>query len=1043
MASQHPLDLRERARRLWAGLRLPRSAAPPVRPLLRQWALQSALGAWLLAALVAPAAAAFTGQHHTSWSERAGAPTEIVGIGQTPDGYLWLATNQGLVRFDGLRFERFNLYPDNPTRPQPLSELLVQPDGTLWVALRLGGVARVRDGAVRHYGAADGLPAHRIVLMVADARGVVWGCSEGGLYRLEGERWQLVNAELGLPPGRVEHLVKTSDGSLLLKDASNRWSRKPAAAARVEPFLGLEPETFTVRPQPDGGLWLWHRQGTLQRLSATGAVLLTTPAPPALYGDLLADARGNVWLTDYSTGLYRFSKDQLARAAAGEPAGPPERLNQAMGLSSDAVMNLFTDRQGQLWAGTAGGLDRIAEAVIQPVSRPGGTIAGPIAVTEQAEVCIGSMHHPTYCTTSDQRLVKLAGDPVLSARPALALHADTQGRLWLAGLEDLRRRERKGELVAVPYPDDTVRAVPQSMLVDSQGTLWLAPFEQPVMRLHEGRWLPPDPRWPPNGALVLAQDAAGAVWMGTADGQLLRMQGDRLVRYGAAEGVPAGRVLALKPVQDRLWVGGESGLQLWQRGRAHRVRLYDGNSLGLVTGIVQTPDGALWLNEASGLLRIPPEDLQALLADPTHPVSALRLGPDDGLLGPLPPLRPTDTLQRGPDGHLWLTRAPSIYRLDPVRVLPPPDARFPVPMIDNLGMPAPRRVTGGRWAVRYNAVDLASPQRLRFRYRLEGLDEGWQEAGDNREARYNNLPPGHYRFQVQARAGALAGWSDAAPIASHSFEVLPAWHQTWTFRASVLALMGLLAGLTWRWWAVRTARRIEDRLQVQLRERERIARELHDNLLQGALGLTLQVQAGLEDLPPAHPARRQLQTALERADAVLTATRDRVQGLRGTQLAHELGQALMQEALALRGTTDTPAVHIETSGEARPLRAAAAREVYQIALEAVQNSLRHAQASHLDLRVCYGPDRLEVCVSDDGSGFPAGFDPEIGSEGHWGLRGMRERAATLGAQVHWLRRPERGVKVVITVKAGVAYQGHRGRKGLLGWLRARRADPQA
>lgn len=998
--------------------------------------MQCLLVLFLLAALIAPAQAAFTGQHHTSWSERAGAPTEIVGLGQTPDGYLWLAANQGLMRFDGLRFERFNLYPDNPTRSQPLSELLVQPDGTLWVAMRLGGVARIRNGSVRHFGVADGLPPHRIVALVADGEGVLWGCSEAGLHRLDGERWQRVNAELGLPSGPVLHLMRRADGSLFFKDASNRWHQKPAKAAHLTPFLDLDPETVTVRQMPDGTLWVWLRRGLLQRLSATGTVLLSLPAPAGMYGDFLADTRGNLWFTDYGSGLYRYSADQLSRAAAGQAVGPPERLTHATGLSSDTVMNLYADRHGQIWTGTAGGLDRIADSVIQPVRRPGGAIAGPITVTAQAEVCIGSLHHPTYCSTPDQGLKKLAGDSPLANQAAHVVHGDRQGRLWLGGRDGLWRRERDGQLVKVPYPDESSRVLLQSMLVDPQGTLWLAPFDQPVMRLQEDRWLPPDTRWPAKGALVLTEDPAGAVWMGSADGQLLRMHGDKLSRFGLNEGVPAGRILALRAAGDHLWVGGEAGLLLWRQGRAHRIRLYNGNSLGLVTGIVETPDGALWLNEASGLVRIPPEDRQALLADPGLGVSALRLAADDGLLGALAPLRPTDSLKLGPDGQMWLTRSTYMYRLDPVRVLPPPDARFPVPMIDTLAAPAPSRVTDGRWAVRFNAVDLTAPQRLRFRYRLEGLHNDWQEAGDNREARYNSLAPGQYRFQVQARAGALAGWSDTAPIASMALEVLPAWHQTWTFRAAMLALMGLLAWLSWRGWSIRTARRIEERLQVQLRERERIARELHDNLLQGALGLTLQVQAGLEDLPPAHPARRQLLKALERADAVLTATRERVQGLRGAQLAHELGQALLQETLALRGTKDTLAVHVETSGEARPLRSEAAREIFQIALEAVQNSLRHARARHLDLQVVYGADQLEVSVSDDGQGFPAGFDPETGSEGHWGLRGMRERAATLGAQVQWLTRPEGGVTVLITVKARVAYQGHKRRPGLIARLRA-------
>lgn len=1016
----------------------------PTRRLALHWRsmlVPWAAGLWLLSALLAPAQAAFSGQHHTSWTERAGAPTEIVGIGQSPDGYLWLASNQGLLRFDGLRFERLNLYPDHPTRPQPLSELLVQPDGTMWVAFRLGGVARVRGDRVRHFGVEDGLPSHRIVLMVTDARGVVWGCSEAGLYRLDGERWQRVNDELGLPPGPVVHLVKTADGGLLFRDASDRWHQKAADASGLKPFLDLGAETVSARPLRDGSLWVWHRRGSLQRLSATGAVLATYPAPTALYGDLLADARGNVWFTDYGSGLYRYSAEQLSHAAAGPPARPPERLTHATGLSADTVMTLFLDRQGQLWAGTAGGLDRVADAVIQPVQRPGGAIAGPLTVTQQAEVCIGSGHHPTYCTTPAGGLTRL-GDSALARQPAHALHGDAQGRLWLGGREGLWRREPDGRLVKIPYPDEANRGTLQSMLVDRQGTFWLAPFEQPVMRLHEGRWLAPDTRWPAQGALVLATDPAGAVWMGTADGQLLRMQGDALSHFGSTQGVPPGRILALRAMEQHLWVGGEAGLLLWQQGRAHRVQLYNGQSLGLVTGIVETPDGALWLNEASGLLRIPPEDRRALLVDPSRRVSALRLAADDGLLGALPPLRPTDSLILGPDGHMWLTRSTYMYRLDPVRVLPPPEARFPVPLIDSLGSPAPRRVTDGRWAVRFNAVDLASPQRLRFRYRLIGLHDDWQEAGDSREARYNSLAPGHYRFQVQARAGALADWSDNAPAADMAFEVLPAWHQTWTFRAAMLALAALVAWVCWRWWTARATHRIEERLQVQLRERERIARELHDNLLQGALGLSLQVQAGLDDLPPTHPARRQLQTALERADAVLTATRESVQGLRGHEWAHELGQALWQEALALRRATDTPLIRLDTQGRARPLRAAAAREIHQIALEALHNSLRHARARHLDLRVTYGADLLEVSVSDDGRGFAPGFDPATGSQGHWGLRGMRERAATLGAQVQWLCRPESGIEVVITLKARVAYQGQRERPGLIARLRARFANAQ-
>lgn len=964
--------------------------------------------------------------HHQRWTELEGGPAEVVSIAQTPDGFLWLATGSGLVRFDGQRFLRVNLFPDQPTRGQGLSHVLAMADGSLWLGLRTGSLAvhRLADGTLRRYGKEEGLIGNRVIAFAHDDAGAVWALTFAGLLRFDGQRWHKQRDEVGYPYDDGFSLYRLGDGRLAVNSVDGGVYLRPAAGGAFQRQTG-QPRTAQQTFEADGTHWVWQQDGLLRRLPP-GAPEDRWRLPASSMGNLRSDGRGNLWATDHATGLRRVR--HLPGAAAGT-ATEVEAFSARQGLSSDAVLDLFVDRDGDLWVGTLRGLDHFSRPGVHPAPAPWDTLGPALAPSAGAGVCLISPWAQPACVTAAGDVRPQPGWPGDNGGSAVA--RDRQGQVWFGGQMGLWPAQPGNASQRIPWPGAPGTALPLfSFAFGPDDSLWAAVGAAGVLQRQGGRWLPRDERLPAGTAVAVAVDEAGATWIAQAEGRVLRLRGDELRRFD----LPAGRVGTLQLAAGQVWVGGEFGLAAISGDQLRPVPPVDGRPLGLVMGIVQTADGSLWLNEAEGVVQVDAASLRRWLADPAAPLAGRRRGREDGLPGTLPPTRPSPSMVLADDGRLWITRTAALYWLDPQQPLPA--VRPSAPVVDELqaaGRRWPLAGTGGRPAgptvlpagttqlrIAYGAANLQAPDRTRYRHRLVGLESDWQPPDSRREASYTNLPPGDYVFELESGTDDPA-WQ-ASGRTTLPLRITPALHQMAAFQAG-MGLAALLAG--WGLWRAATRRalqRMRHRLQVQQAERERIARDLHDHLLQGTTALTLQVQASVDTLPDDHPARQRLALALDRADDALRETRARVEGLR----AHADGRALLpalQVAVAevVGGTTAQPVVAVRSSGEPRPLWPWATAELYEVALEALRNALAHAQARHITLLLHFAPDALHLTVRDDGRGLPADLDLAQGRPGHFGLRNIRERAALLRAVPVWRAAEGGGTELWLRVDAARAY----------------------
>jgi signal transduction histidine kinase len=493
-----------------------------------------------------------------------------------------------------------------------------------------------------------------------------------------------------------------------------------------------------------------------------------------------------------------------------------------------------------------------------------------------------------------------------------------------------------------------------------------------------------------------------------------------LQAWGPAEGLHVGGVLGLLAQGPRVWVGGELGLAAIVDGRVHAPLFAgDGSPTG-VSGIVSdTASGDLWINSAQGILRLPADEMAHALRDPAYRMTTERLDFRDGLDGAPAQLRPVPTAVGGLDGRLWFSTNNSLVWIDPRHIRR--NAVAPGVQIRQVS------ASGRDWPlgaavlpagtrdidIRYTATALAQPERVRFRLRLLGVDADWRDVGTQRAAHYSNLAPGRYEFSVQA-ANEDGVWS--AQPATLAFDLTPSIFQTLWFR-----LLCVLPGLALAWWLMRwrlhrLAQRFADRHEARLVERERIARDLHDTLLQSVQGLILRLQANLNRLVPTDPVRQALERTVDRAEQVLAEARGQVTGLRVLRSRSvPLGRALERagEELALEHQRRFVAV---VPDDEEGLPDDLHDEVLHIGLEALRNAFRHGGAEQVRLTLRRTPVRLVLEVADDGRGIARARERSAMDDGHWGLSGMRERAHAIGARLHVDSVPDAGTRVRLSLK---------------------------
>lgn len=959
-----------------------------------------------------------TNLSHKAWTKHDGAPSDPIAMVQDATGMLWFGASDGLFRFDGVRFERV----DNVGGHKLLSpnvRALALSGAALWVGYAHGGISVFERGAARHYGEAEGVPPSAILQIARTADGTRWFSSPSGIYWLDGARWRRVAPADGVPPGDQPTFNVLPDGGLLVTHLDGLYRQIPGTRRfrKVDPFGSMQASEL----HPDGKVRVF-RFGVPPRIfdpvSETSAPLPLPDIgvmPYSVHRD-----RRNAWWIGPGDGMRLYAPDFTLKRELIAPHGFSARR---------VFTGPFDDREGNLWFMTENGVDRIRETRLSVQDMPAGSTDFSITAGADGEVWINShsslnaISPPTFAIAADGRRIA----STMESATAGTLAAD--GTLWFGNVHALWSR-RDGKVRRWPLPPALIQQPLRALAIGADGRLWVSIMRRGVYTFKDGVWQAGGGHAELAGrdAVSLHADARGRIWFGYAGNAMAVLDQGKVRRYGAADGLAVGNVLTMFSRRGTLWIGGDQGLARFDNGRFAALDDRDGQPFAGVSGIVQTAAGELWLHGLGGMIRIAAADLAAALAAggaAPGRVGAERFNHLDGHEGVPAQVLPLDSLVEAGDGRLWYATSASVGLIDPRRIVRNPVAPTPLitglatdqlryPAAAGLGLPEHTR----NLSIDFTAAVLTVPERARFRTRLIGQDHGWRDAGALRQAFYTNLGPGDYRFEVMA-ANEDGVWS-AAP-ASLGFRIAPAFYQTTWFK---LACAALLAGALYLLYLRRLARmtaRVVERMRAQLEERERIARTLHDTFLQSVQGLILRVHGIKAALPKDDAAQARLDAALDAADAVLDEGRDQLMELRehhaaGAELAPAL-EASATAACAEHGVSFA----LREQGARRALRPAARDELCAIAREAVANALRHAGAGVVFAELSYGAARLTMTIRDNGGGIDAAVLRDGGRARHWGLAGMRERAARAGGALAIDSAPGAGTAIVVTLPAASAY----------------------
>ncbi|KAB7764321.1 ATPase [Xanthomonas maliensis] len=957
--------------------------------------------------------------HHTAWTARDGAPSQVRALAQTRDGYLWIGGATGLFRFDGVTFERYDSIGGTQLPSPNVTALLATREGDLWIGFRNGAVARLRDKNLQVYSGKDELPPDIVSGFAQDHDGAIWAGTARGLAVREGNRWKTVGVLQGFPEGErarvlgvdrtgtlwaagIEKLLFLPRGEQVFRDTGQRLNDAAQIAQDAAGRHWIAETARAVRPL---ALASSGRVGKDEEIWV-GSQAITF------------DRDGGLWIATVGDGLRRIPHPEHP-----SPASRVEAFTQANGLSSDFLIAVLEDREGNLWFGSDKGIDRFRHGDVVPVSVPAAHSGFTLMAGEGGDIWAASF--------SARPLLQIRSNAVIPHAQVVNIdsaYRDPVGAIWWPGYVGLWRYYQ-GSFVLMPLPAG-VRGgdwLLHTLHGDGNGGLWANIGGHGFKHFRDGKWEDTAPGGYPAGATTAVfEDPQGRVWLGTLPDRLHRIEVGKTQTYTSEEGPQVGRVMAIGGRGPHLWVAGELGLALYHNGRFSKIVAAGNDTLGSISGLVETASGDLWLNDVQGAIRVTAAEVSQVLANPRHPVRYRRFDYLDGLPG-APQMVPTNfTVAEASDGRVWFATDNGLAWIDPKRLhhnpLPPPVQIRAVDVDGRALSPGPLlqlSVGAQQLRIAYTALSLSIPERVKFRYRLEGVDHGWQDAGTRREAVYTNLRPGQYRFRVLA-ANEDGVWNQQG--ASLAIQIPPPFYLTTWFLA-LCVLVG--AGVLWLIY-LRRLRVMEARLQARLAERhlerERIARELHDTLLQGIQGLILRFQSAIEKLPAQEPVRLSMEDALDRADEVLSEGRDRVQGLRAAASPiDDLPQALASTGAELMHGI-APDFQMQVEGTPRPLEPLARDEIFSIAREALVNAFNHARASKVTVELEYSAKALRLCVRDDGGGIDPALLAMGARPGHWGLSGMRERATQIGATLTLRNASATGTEVELRVPARACYR---------------------
>lgn len=979
-----------------------------------------------------------TGYHHTGW-DGLGA---VFDLKQSTEGYLWLTTSKGVLRFDGVRFESVEEVTRGAVHDDEIDSVFLSSTGGLWLTTQGAGLLLWKNGRLTEFPDRRCTPIRKQGKVIEDRNGSLWVQATAGLFRLRGSVCEQIGAEQGYPGGFPAGILLDSDGTLWVKTRTSGLLYLPRGQSKFQDSQvaeGLSTGYAYLHEAPDGGIWLSDDQG----LRCVTSKLSVSAAPPhkpdyrgeSRFGDFTFGLDGALWAVS-EKGVQRFDHTDRWPTPVAVPAAPGEIFTPEQGLTSDAVWKVLIDREG-IWVATNSGLDWFRRAALT-------TVRLPRAQEHEYSVAAGA-DGSVWTGNSSLPLTHVGVDGSITSFPrirqTISVRRDHNGTIWSAGNFQLWRSSSKGFL-QLHYPDEKLDDV-HFVAVDRNNNPWITTGSGAAYELSGGKWIDQTQTLgkKPGVTGAMVDDDAGNVWFAFSN-KVVRWDGSAYHTFAFPDGKRGVNENTMSVRGDHVWLGGAGGVQLFTNGQFYLMTWKDRELPGRVSGIVETGTGDLWVNGFSGITHVSASELKTWLRDPSWAVSGERLNELDGLPGLSGETVPEPSLVQAQDGRLWFATTKGIAWLDPA-TFEANKNRVPPPVMvsavisngktyadsNDISLPAQTE----NLEIDYAALGLAIPERVLFRYKLDGVDSDWQNVGTRREAYYTKLQPGKYEFHVTASNNDGVWNQEGATL---DLNVSPAWFQTSWFRVLIAACGAFLVWVFFHLRMRQVAARINERFEERLGERVRIAQELHDTLLQGFLSVSMQVHVAADHVPAESEAKPILNRALQLMGQVIDEGRNAVRGLRLANSASlDLEQAfatIERELQTGSGPGGNIKFRVVAEGQPRLLHPMLRDEVYRIGREALTNAFRHGRANHIDVDLRYDSSQFRLLVRDDG----CGIEPDIlvkGRNGHWGLSGMRERADRIGGRLHVFSKATAGTEVELTIPGRLAYQG--APEGVAQWFR--------
>src|SRR6202453_2734281 len=926
------------------------------------------------------------------WQMQDGLPEQIVqAFAQTADHYLWIGTTGGLLRFDGASFVLYDRENTPAFRDNNIFCLKVSHDNSLWIGSEGGGLIRYRNGVFRAFSTSDGLSNAFVRRIEEDSKGQLWIGTDDGLFRMGGERLKRIDGTESVPQLAVHAIHEDRNGRLWV-GGSKLLSLENASATEYH----LEGEASQNRVKSildteDGTVWVGTVSG-LQRMEP-----YDSPKPGRANGFqrisgfnvtvrfLRETSDGRLWIGTIGDGLHIYSHNQFSEITA--PASLP----------SNTVLSLFEDVETNIWVGTQAGMLRLSQTPVR-------TVALPDASDSDAETVYQDLDGDVWIAATN--LFRFQKDQATPYRfPTLAgvrvrnVFRDREGMLWI-GTDGRGVYHQTGkQLVHYTTRQGLVNNFIRAFLQSRDGSVWIA-TDEGVSRWTKAGFT----NYQMSDGLCyfstrsILEDRKGDLWIGTDRG-VSRLHNNKFESDDVVRALQQEKVWAIHQDPDGgLWFGTRTGgLYRWQSAKLTHYTTAQGLASNSIYELLEDHNGKLWASGPNGISVMNRRDLETIADHPGNRVPVTLYGISEGLetIQMCGGEKPAGILTT--QGEVWFPSSKG-----PVRVStdqPPPSNPAPVVidrvMVDGLQVPAGSRVSlspkSAKLEMGYGVVLLRSQERINFRYILDGFDKNWSDASAGRTAYYTNLPPGRYHFRVAAYE-----MNNPAQIAETSLEIVqePHFYRTlWFLGLCLLLAAGAVLGV----YRVRLAQ-LRARFQAVLDERNRLAREMHDTLIQGCVGVSALLEAqssiGHAEKSNGHDlleyARTQIRSTIDEARQAVWNLRQNSSAV--ASLAPQL-EAMSQQISQEFGIP----VGFRTVGKRFGLDQSAVHDLLMVTREALYNAVRHGQPHRVQVEVCYEERCCRVKISDDGSGFDFASIASS-STGHYGLIGMRERVERIGGK---------------------------------------------